>query len=68
MSDQNNDGKLTETEVLLNPNKAIVWKWADEFDKYPEMAKDIIDGGIDIVKYLSYYNTNTPGKYIDWTW
>ena len=64
LSDQNEDKKLTEDEVLTNPNKAIVWKWADELDKYPTMAKDLKDGDIDIEEYLSYYNTNTTGKYI----
>ena len=63
LSDQNDDKKLTEDEVLSNPNKAIVWKWADELDKYPTMAKDLKDGAIDIKEYLSYY-TNTTGTYI----
>ena len=64
LSDQNEDKKLTEDEVLTNPNKAIVWKWADELDKYPTMAKDLKDGDIDIKEYLSYYNRNTTGTYI----
>ena len=62
LSDQNNDKKLTEDEVLTNPNKAIVWKWADELDKYPTMAKDLKDGDIDIDEYLSYYITNTTSS------
>ena len=64
LSDQNDDNKLTEDEVLTNPNKAIVWKWSDELDKYPKMAKDLKGGHIDIKEYLNYYNTNTTGKYI----
>ena len=62
LSDQNEDKKLTEDEVLTNPNKAIVWKWADELDKYPTMAKDLKDGDIDIKEYLSYYNTTTTSS------
>ena len=64
LSDPNDDKKLTEDEVLTNPNKAIVWKWANELDKYPTVSKDLKDGDIDIEEYLSYYNRNTTGKYI----
>ena len=64
LSDQNDDRKLTEDEVLTNPNKAIVWKWAAELEKYPTMAIDLKHGDMDIKEYLSYYNANTTGKYI----
>ena len=65
MSDQNNDNTLMEEEVLTNPNRAIVWKWAYEIDKYPAMKDDLKSvGGMDRMKYLSYYNANTTGKYI----
>merc|ERR1739846_300189 len=59
MSDLNNDKKLTEVEVMANPNRAIVWKWSQELEEYPAMSNDLIEG-MDIPKYLSYYNTNIP--------
>ena len=63
-SDQNNDKKLTEVEVLSNPNKAMVWKWSKTLDKYPEMLKQLkSNDGMNLSEYISHYTKHSSGKY-----
>ena len=65
LSDQNDDKKLTEVEVLTNPNKAIVWKWEKELDKYPEMLRKVkSNDGMTLSEFLNHYIKYSSGEYI----